>query len=182
MASEPAQGTASACVDSYGSAIGMPQLCADWIPNQVFWLLVTLVAIYFILTRMALPRISGILAERAGSITSDLAAAETLRDKAKAAEAAYEKALADARAEAARIIGATRDELQAKLDEELARADAQIAERTAESERRLAEIRDSALSSVTEVAREAAADIAGLFGASVDTATVEAAVAERMKG
>jgi F-type H+-transporting ATPase subunit b len=33
---------ASTCVDSYGSAIGMPQLCGDWMANQIFWLIVTL--------------------------------------------------------------------------------------------------------------------------------------------
>ena len=37
----------STCIDSYGSAIGMPQLCTDWASNQIFWLVVTLVAIFF---------------------------------------------------------------------------------------------------------------------------------------
>ena len=40
---------ASTCVDSYGSAIGMPQLCGDWMANQIFWLIVTLVIIFLIL-------------------------------------------------------------------------------------------------------------------------------------
>ena len=40
----------STCIDSYGSAIGMPQLCTDWASNQIFWLVVTLVAIFFVLS------------------------------------------------------------------------------------------------------------------------------------
>jgi F-type H+-transporting ATPase subunit b len=61
----------------------MPQLCAEWIPNQVFWLLVTLVVIFFVLSRIALPRIGAVLAERKGTITNDLAAAEELKQKAR---------------------------------------------------------------------------------------------------
>ena len=32
---------ASKCIDGYGSAIGMPQLCGEWMANQIFWLVVT---------------------------------------------------------------------------------------------------------------------------------------------
>ena len=67
----------STCIDSYGSAIGMPQLCTDWASNQIFWLVVTLVAIFFVLSRLALPRISAVLSERQGTITNDLAAARS---------------------------------------------------------------------------------------------------------
>ena len=101
-------GTASACVGPDGSAIGMPQLCADWMPNQIFWLLLTLVAIYFVLSRVALPRIATVLAERQGTITNDLAAAEDLKQKAVEAEEAYNKALADARAESEKAISEIR--------------------------------------------------------------------------
>ena len=59
---------ASTCVDSFGSAIGMPQLCGDWMANQIFWLIVTLVIIFLILSRIALPRISAVLADRQGTI------------------------------------------------------------------------------------------------------------------
>ena len=76
----------------------MPQLEFATFPHQVFWLIVALVAIYFILTTIALPRIAAVLAERNGTITNDIAAAEELKLRAAEAEKAYEKALADARA------------------------------------------------------------------------------------
>ena len=95
---------------------GMPQLDFSTFPNQIFWLVVTLVVIYLILSRVALPRIGAILAERQGTISNDLAQAENLKAKAVEAEEAYNKALADARAEAQRIIGEARAEIQADLD------------------------------------------------------------------
>lgn len=185
MASETpiAQGTAAAgsCVGPDGGAVGMPQLCFDWFPNQMFWLAVALVAIFLILSRIALPRIGAVLAERRGTIINDLAAAEELKAKAAEAERAYNEALAAARAEAGRIVAKARAEIEADLAAATARADAEIAERTAASEARIAEIRAGAVQSVTEVAREtAAAIVAALGGKAADKAVAEA-VAARMK-
>ena len=182
MATEPVETAAGACVGPSGSAIGMPQLCADWIPNQVFWLVIALIATYFVLSRIALPRIASVLAERSGTITNDIAAAEELKRKAQEAEAAYEQALKDARAEAAKIVGETKAEIQSELDAELAKADAQIAAKTAESEAAIAEIRAGAVKSVTDVAKDTAKEIVSALGGSADAKTVTAAVTARMKG
>lgn len=182
MATETTAATTSSCVDSDGSAVGMPQLCFEWWPNQIFWLLVTLVVIYFVLSRIALPRIAGVLAERTGTITNDIAAAEELKKKAEEAEAAYEKALADARAEAQRIAGETKAGIQAELDAELAKADAEIAARAAESEKAIGEIQASAVESVKEVAKDVAKDLVASLGGKADARSVTAAVNARMKG
>lgn len=164
------------------TTVGMPQLDFSTFPNQIFWLLVSLVVIYLILTRIALPRIGAVLAERQGTITNDVAAAEELRQRASEAEAAYDKALADARAEANRIIAEAKAEIQAELDVELQKADAEIAARTAESEKAIAEIRDSAAETVAAVARDTAAALVAALGASADQAVIDGAVDARMKG
>ncbi|OZB14182.1 MAG: ATP F0F1 synthase subunit B' [Rhodobacterales bacterium 34-62-10] len=161
---------------------GMPQLDFSTFGNQIFWLLITLVVIYMILSRVALPRISAVLAERQGTITNDIAAAENLKAKAIEAEAAYNKALADARTEANSIIAEAKAEIQADLDRAIATADAQIAAKTAEGEKAIAEIRASALENVTEVARDTAAEIVAAMGGKADAGSVTAAVTARMKG
>ena len=162
MATEPiAEEIAGACVNSSGGAIGMPQLCVDWMPNQVFWLLVTLVAMFFILKTIALPRIGAVLAERKGTITNDLAAAEELKQKAVAAEAAFNEALATARTEAAKIVAAAK---------------------AAESEKHISEIRAGALEAVEAVAKDTAKELMAALGGSADARSVTAAVAARLKG
>ncbi|WP_305968017.1 MULTISPECIES: F0F1 ATP synthase subunit B' [unclassified Mameliella] len=173
---------ASTCVDAGGSAVGMPQLCGDWIGNQVFWLVITLVVIYFVLARIALPRIAAVLAERQGTITNDIAAAEDLKRKAEEAEAAYDKALADARAEAQTIAQKARDDIKADLDVAMEKADAEIAAKAAESEKAIAEIRDSALANVEVVAKDTAGAIVAALGASADDAKIAAAVDAQLKG
>lgn len=165
-----------------GSAQGLPQLNFDTFANQIFWLLVALVAIYLILSRVSLPRISAVLAERQGTITNDLTAAEDLKAKAAEAEEAYNKALADARAEAQNIIAKTKAEIKDDLDKANAEADAKIAEKTAEGEKRIAEIREEAMQSVREVARDTTGEIVAAMGGKADAETVDAAVAAQMKG
>lgn len=160
----------------------MPQLDFSTFPNQIFWLLITLIVIYFILSRVALPRIGAVLAERQGTITNDIAAAEELKAKAKEAEAAYEQALIDARAEAGKIVAAAKAEIQQELDVQMQKADAQIAVKTAESEKAMAEIQAGAADAVKAVAKDAAKEIVLAMGGKADAKAVTAAVTARMKG
>lgn len=161
---------------------GMPQLDFATFPNQIFWLTVTLVVIYLVLSRIALPRISAVLAERSGTITNDIAAAEELKQKAVEAEVAYQQALTDARAQAGAIVAEAKAEIHADLDVEIKKADAQIAAKAAESEKAIAEIRDGAVKSVTQVAKDTAKELVAAMGGSADAKTITAAVAARMKG
>ena len=160
----------------------MPQLDVSTFGNQIFWLVVALVAIYFVISRIAIPRIAAILAERQGTITNAIASAEDLKAKAAEAEEAYHKALADARAEAQNIAAETRAEIQADLDKAIAKADAEIAAKTAESEKAIADIRAGALDSVKEVANETAEAIVAAMGGSADSKAVADAVSSQMKG
>lgn len=161
---------------------GMPQLDFSTFPNQIFWLLVTLVVIYYVLSRVALPRIGSVLAERKGTITNDLAAAEELKQKAVAAEKAYNDALVAARAEANKIVAAAKADIQKDLDKALAKADAEIAAKSAESEQRIGEIRAGAMEAVTEVARDTAKELVLALGGKADAKSVTAAVTAALKG
>lgn len=173
---------ATSCVDSHGGALGMPQLCGDWFGNQIFWLVVALVAIYLILSRIALPRIASVLAERSGTITNDVAAAEELKLKAQEAEESYNKALADARTEASRIVAEAKADIQKELDVELAKADEEISAKTAESEAAIAAIHASAADSVQDVAKETAEALVAALGGQSDASAIAAAVSDQVKG
>lgn len=165
-----------------GKAVGMPQLDFSTWPNQIFWLLVTLVVIYFVLSKIALPRIGAVLADRKSTITNDLAAAEELKQRAVAAEKAYNDALATARTEAAKIVAQAKAEIQKDLDAATAKADVEIAAKAAESEKTIAAIRDGAAAAVSEVARDVAGELVAALGGKADAYTVTAAVAARLKG
>ena len=160
---------------------GLPQLDFTTFPSQIFWLAVTCFVLFHLMNKVALPRISSVLEERADAIADDLDRAEDFRRKAAEAEASYAQALADARAKAQGIAAETRAEIQKDLDAALARADAEIGARAAESEKRIREIRDSALAAVAEVANDTAgAIVEAVMPDVMDAGAVKAAVQARL--
>jgi F-type H+-transporting ATPase subunit b len=184
MATQPGElgtgGEAELGATPYG-AVGMPQLDPAIWPNLIFWLVVSILLLYFILSRIALPRLGTVLAERQDAISNDLEMAALLKRRAEEAERAYEKALAEAREEAMRIAEAARAEVQEELKALMAKADAEIAARSAESEKRIAEIREGAARSIEEVARETAhAIVATLTPKLADEKAASAAVSRRL--
>jgi F-type H+-transporting ATPase subunit b len=163
--------------------VGMPQLDFALYPNLIFWLVVALLALYFILSRVALPRIGTVLAERNDAIANDIEMAAALKRRAEEAEAAYNAALAKARDEAHKIAAETRAGIDGELASLMAKADAEIGAKAGDSEKRIAEIRDSAARSVEEVARDTAtALVEAMLPGAADPAAIETALANRLKG
>jgi F-type H+-transporting ATPase subunit b len=166
-----------------GGSGGLPQLDFETWPSQIFWLVVALVVLYQLLTRVALPRISSTLEERADAIADDLDRAEEYQRKAREAEEAYQQALADARARAQAIAAENRAEIQKEVEAESAKADAEIAAKVAESETRIAEIRESAMENVESVAAETAvAVLESVMPDMADAEKARAAVRARVGG
>ncbi len=164
-------------------APGMPQLDFTTFPNQIFWLVVTFTILYFIIARIFLPRIGGVLEDRHNAIASDIDQAAELKQKAEEAEAAYNTALAEARAEAHRIAEEAKDAIKKDVEAAIAKAEAEIAAKSAESEGRIKEIRVNALKSIEEVANDVAADVVSTIMPSVsDADALKAAIAARLKG
>ena len=163
-----------------GAAVGMPQLDPSTWPNQIFWLLVTLVVMYFVLSRIALPRIGAVLAERKGTITNDLAAAEELKLKAVQAEKAYNEHWPPPD-EAAKIVAAAKVDIQKDLDAATAR---QIPKSPPErpSPKRPSPEFVRAQCCRQRVARDTAYELVAALGGASDATTVAAAVNARLKG
>jgi len=164
-------------------AQGMPQLDFSTFPNQIFWLVVTLIVIYLLMSRVALPRIASVLTERHGAIQSDLDKADEMKAKAVEAETAYNQALVDARAEAQSIVAHARAEIQKDLDVALLKADAEIAVKTEESAAAIKEISASAVAAIKVVANDTAKEIVKtMMPGAGDAKAVKAAVTARLKG
>ena len=91
----------------------MPQLDTTTFVGQIFWLIVTFLALYWVMSKVALPRVGDVIANRATKIASDLDQAAKLKAQAEEVSAAYQKALADARAQATALNRETAAKLSA---------------------------------------------------------------------
>ena len=147
---------------------GLPQLDPNHFTGQLFWLTVTFVALLFVMSRIALPRVGDVLDERRDRIKRDLDAAGRLKAETDKALADYEKALADARSNASGIAKETREKLAAETDAERHRVDAQISVKLQDAEARISATKSKAVSAIGDIATETArAVVSKLIGQDV---------------
>jgi F-type H+-transporting ATPase subunit b len=150
---------------------------------QLVWLAIAFGALYWILSRVALPKIGGVIEERRDRIQRDLDEAERMKAETDAALKAYEQALAEARGKAQTIAKETRDRLADEVGQERQRVDQQIAGKVAETEKRIEATKTRALASVNEIAIDTAgAIVARLIGKDVPAAEIQAALAGEKRG
>lgn len=128
-------------------------------PSQLFWLAICFIALYLITARLVQPRVGGIIQARRDRIAGDLAEASRLKQDSEAALAAYEKALADARARAQAIAGETRDRLHGEADSSRKVLEQELNARLTEAERSIEGTKRSAMANVRGIAIEAAGEI-----------------------
>jgi F-type H+-transporting ATPase subunit b len=166
-----------------GHAREFPPFNKQTFPSQLLWLTLTFVALYLLMSRIALPRIDSILALRQARISGDLAEAARLKGESDAAIASYEKSLADARSRAQSLVNDSRQQQATAAETGRKALDATLNARIAEAESGIAATKSAAMVNVCGIATEAAAAIVerliGIAPASRDA--VAAAVDEALK-
>jgi len=147
--------------------------------SQLIWLAIFFGLLYVLLSRVALPRVATILEERNDRIADDLAEAEKLKRESDEAVAAYEQALAEARAKAHGIAQEARDKAKAEVEAERSKVEADLDAKLDEAEQRINEVKAKALAEVDAIAKDTTeAIVSTLSGESPNEARVGEAVAE----
>lgn len=131
--------------------------------NQVAWLVLTFVFLYFVVSKLVLPRVTTALESREEKIADDLDAAERLRGEAADVRAAYQKAVADARAQAQKTIQSAKDQAQADIASEQAKLDEKLAAAATAAEGRINEAKNQSLAELETIAVDVASDIVNRF-------------------
>ncbi|MGV8998470.1 MAG: F0F1 ATP synthase subunit B' [Parvibaculaceae bacterium] len=174
--------TAHTTVPQEAHSVGFPPFNAETFPSQIFWFVLIFIALYVILSRIALPRIESVLLTRQTRLTKDLEDAAAAKAQTDAAIASYEAALADARAKAHKIAQETRDKLLAETEALRHQTEAKLAAKIAEAEASIAATKATALTHVRSIAIETTGTIVNrLLGEDADKAATETAVDAAMK-
>jgi F-type H+-transporting ATPase subunit b len=135
---------------------GMPQFDLSRFPSQIFWLGVTFLVLYWVMSKIALPRIGEVLEARANRIGGDLDRASALKAEAEQIKAAYEKALGESRAKAQEVGRSTEASLAREAADRQARLGNELAGRIRDAEGRIAAAKASAMGNLAGVAAEVA--------------------------
>jgi F-type H+-transporting ATPase subunit b len=166
-----------------GQKAPFPPFQKDTFASQLVSILIAFVALYLIVSRIALPRVGGVIDARSDTIEGDLAEAQKLKDASDDALKAYEGELAAARSRAQAIGAETRDKLNATAEAERKALEEKLSVRLADAETTIAATRENAMSNVRGIAAEAAAAIVQrLTGLAPDAQSVNGAVDASLKG
>ena len=178
-----AKGTTAHTEADGGHKAPFPPFQKDTFASQLVSLLIAFVALYLIVSRIALPRVGSVLDARQNAIEGDLAEAQKLKDASGDALKAYESELAAARSRAQAIGAETREKLNAASEAERKTLEDQLSVKLAEAEKTIASTREAAMGNVRGIAADAAAAIVQqLTGVLPDGKSVDSAVAASLKG
>ena len=160
-----------------------PPLDPSTFAPQLVWLAITFIALYIVMSRVALPRIGGVIEARRDRIASDLDQAEQLKKQTEEAIAAYEQALAEARGRALGLAQEAREKLNAEVEIERTEVENRIAAKVEEAEARIQTSKATAMANVNTIAAETAeAIIKQLTNAKVTKAELKTAVDDAVSG
>lgn len=160
-----------------GAGGSFPPFDSSTYGSQILWLAITFGVLYYVMAKVALPRIGSILEVRSDRIEQDIAEAQRLKEDTDEAIASYEQALGDARSKAQGIAQTGRDKAKAETDSAVAKVEANLAEKMDAAEKTIAGIRDKAMAEVDDIAGDTTqAIVKALIGGSVTKAEVTKAL------
>jgi F-type H+-transporting ATPase subunit b len=179
---EPAHTTSTEHVPASEHGGGFPPFNAETFASQLFWLVIAFVLLYALMAKWALPQVARVIENRQKRIDDDIADAGRMKEKSDEAIAAYEKALADARARAQAIASETREKAAAEADAARKKTEEALNARLVEAEKTIVATKEAAMGNVRGIAEEAtAAIVERLIGAAPSEKAVAEAVAAALK-
>jgi F-type H+-transporting ATPase subunit b len=135
---------------------GLPQLNIATYPGQIFWLLVMFTVLYLAFSKSVLPAIGAVVHGRENLIKGNLDAAQNLKEQAQAIQAAYEKNLEAAKAQAVQAVQnvelAAKQKASDQVDAFRRKSEGEIKS----AEDRVLIVKDKAMGDMSHVAAEVA--------------------------
>jgi F-type H+-transporting ATPase subunit b len=180
MATQGAEGHAAGTEVPAGHAHEdvFPPFDSTYFAPQLIWLALIFGCLYLLMSKVALPRVAGILSTRKQTIGDDLAAANKAQQDAAAAAAAHEATLTEAKSKAQALGQAAHAEAAKAADASRAKLEAELGAKLAEAEKKIGETKTAAMANVEGIATEVAhAILQHVTGKPADSAAVAAAVA-----
>ena len=156
---------------------GMPQLNPEFWISQIFWLILTFGILYFVLSKLILPKISKNLEIRKSQIQDNIEAAEKQREESEKKIAEYEKIIHDSKNEAKNYFKQAKEKILKNINIKKDILDKELNEEIEKAESEIQEFTGRAPEKINKIAIETSADLLQqLIGAEVNSSSISAIV------
>ncbi len=162
--------------------VGMPQLNPEFWISQIFWLTLTFGALYLVLSKIILPKISANLELRKAQIQENIEAAEKQRESSESKLKEYDKIVLKSKLEAKNIFKDARKKILNDINSKKETLDKQINEEIKKAEKEIDVLKKSAPEKINKIAIETSTEIVKkLIGADVNNSSISAIVDDLSK-
>lgn len=166
----------------FAAESGLPQLNADTYPSQVFWLIISFVLLYILMSKIALPRVHEVFELRSSEIANNLSRAEKFQQEMEEVKASYEESLAKANQDAEDIVKTIEQKTAAKISDKHHTFSEEAKSRLQKTEDNIEQARAEVLKSLEGVAADVTKDaLKKLAGISVKKADMLKVVQSNVK-
>ena len=161
---------------------GMPQLDPEFWISQIFWLVVSFGAMFLILSKIILPKISGNLESRKSQILENIEAAEKQRTESENKLKESEKFILNTNNEAKNYYNEARKKVIEDIDKKREILENEINEEIKSAEKEISDLRNNSKEKIHKIAIETSSDLVKqLIDAEINNSSISAIVEDLSK-
>ena len=161
---------------------GMPQLNPEFWISQVFWLVLTFGVLYFVLSKLVLPKISDNLETRKSQILENIEAAEKQREESEDKIKQFEKIILEGKIEAKNYFNDIRQEVLEDINKKRIALEKDIDNEISAVEEEINKLKNTSGEKITKIAIETSSDLINqLIGEEVNNSSISAIVEDQSR-
>ncbi len=161
---------------------GMPQLNSEFWSAQIFWLIFIFSALYLIIWKIFLPKITYSIENRKFKVVNDINEAQKLKENAEIKLREYNKIIEDSKKEAKKIIEDNKKKLEEDIKNKRKKFDEEIDKELINVEKEIAVLKKSSTANISKIAAETSAEIIKkIFNTEVNKSNLSAIVNDILK-
>ena len=161
---------------------GMPQLNPEFWISQIVWLIITFGALYIVLSKVILPKISDNLESRRSQILENIEIAEKQREESEEKVKEFEKIILNSKLEAKNLFNEARQKVLEDVDKKRSELEKSIEAEIVSAEKEIQSLNSNSLENIKKIATDTSSDlITQLIGQEVDKNTISSIVNDLAK-
>ena len=161
---------------------GMPQLDPEFWTAQVFWLILIFSALYVVIWKIFLPKITDGIENRKSRIVNDLNQAQELKENAEKKLKEYNEIIKNSQSEAQKIINDSKKKLDIDIKIKKEKFSDEIENELISIEKEIKDLKKSSISNISKIATETSVEVINqIIDTEVNKSNVSAIVNDIVK-